>query len=150
MRVVTFNIHHGTVGAWGPVDADRLAEVCAGFDADVLALQEVEVGTFRTWGTDLLGTVARRCGTSYAVANAHAMVRARADHLLAHNVRVSLSSGRMKRFTPKRRRWGSVVGTQQNALEVFAPNGRSFALRPWSVLQPWVVRRAIYRGIRRP
>lgn len=67
MRVATFNIHHGTVGTDGPVDPGRLAEVCASFDADVLALQEVEVGTFRTWGVDLVGTVARRCGASYVV-----------------------------------------------------------------------------------
>lgn len=76
--------------------------------------------------------------------------RSRADHLLAHNVRAALSGGRMKAFQPKRLRWGSVVGTQQNALEVFAPTGQSFKLRPWSALQPWVVRRAIYRGIREP
>lgn len=67
VRVATFNIHHGTVGESGPVDADRLAEVCASFDADVLALQEVEVGTPRTRRIDLVGAVARRCGTSYVV-----------------------------------------------------------------------------------
>ena len=75
--------------------------------------------------------------------------RSRADHLLAHNVRAALSGGRMKTFKPARRRWGSVVGTQQDALEVFAPNGSSFKLRPWSKLQPLVVRLAIYKGIRR-
>lgn len=67
MRLVTFNIHHGTVGADGPVDSARLAEVCAGFDADVIALQEVEVGTPRTWGADLVGTIARRTGTESVV-----------------------------------------------------------------------------------
>ncbi|MFL6172012.1 MAG: FAD-dependent oxidoreductase [Marmoricola sp.] len=76
--------------------------------------------------------------------------RSRADHLLAHNVRASLSGGRMKAFKPARRRWGSVVGAQQDKLEVFAPNGSSFKLGPWSKLQPFVVRRAIYKGIRRP
>lgn len=75
--------------------------------------------------------------------------RSRADHLLAHNVRVALSGGRMKVFNPSRRRWGSVVGAQQDALEVFAPNGSSYRLRPWSRLQPLVVRMAIYKGIRR-
>jgi hypothetical protein len=54
----------------------------------------------------------------------------------------------MKTFKPARRRWGSVVGTQNNSLEVFAPNGSSFKLRPWSKLQPLVVRMAIYKGIR--
>lgn len=75
--------------------------------------------------------------------------RSRADHLLAHNVLAGLRGRRLKTFTPARRRWGSVVGTQANALEVFTPTGQSFRLRPWSVLQPWVVRRAIYKGIRR-
>jgi len=75
--------------------------------------------------------------------------RSRADHLLAHNIRVGLGSGTLKSFTPARRRWGSVVGTQRNALEVFAPGGQSFKLRPWSLLQPLVVQRAIYQGIRR-
>lgn len=76
--------------------------------------------------------------------------RSRADHLLAHNVLAGLRGRRLRTFTPARRRWGSVVGTQANALEVFTPTGRSFRLRPWSALQPWVVRRAIYQGIRRP
>lgn len=75
--------------------------------------------------------------------------RSRADHLLAHNIRVGLGRGKLKPFTPARRRWGSVVGAQRNALEVFAPGGQSFKLRPWSLLQPLVVRRAIYQGIRR-
>ncbi|RNL75384.1 FAD-dependent oxidoreductase [Nocardioides marmorisolisilvae] len=75
--------------------------------------------------------------------------RSRADHLLAHNVLASLNGGRLKTFKPARRRWGSVVGAQQDALEVFAPNGSSFKLRPWSKLQPLVVRMAIYKGIRR-
>jgi len=75
--------------------------------------------------------------------------RSRADHLLAHNVRAALGGGTMKTFKPARRRWGSVVGTQQNALEVFAPNGSSYKLRPWSRWQPVVVRMAIYKGIRR-
>lgn len=76
--------------------------------------------------------------------------RSRADHLLAHNIRVGLGHGKLKQFTPAPRRWGSVVGAQRNALEVFAPGGQSFKLRPWSLLQPLVVRRAIYQGIRRP
>jgi hypothetical protein len=37
-------------------------------------------------------------------------------------------------------------------VEVFAPNGRPFRIPAWSVqrvLMPWIVRRGIYRGIRR-
>lgn len=74
--------------------------------------------------------------------------RSRADGLLAHNVRAFLTARPPRAFTPARRRWGSVVGAQRNALEVFAPNGRPYRLRPWSLLQPVLVRRAIYRGIR--
>ncbi|MGN6161380.1 MAG: FAD-dependent oxidoreductase [Marmoricola sp.] len=75
--------------------------------------------------------------------------RARADGLLARNIRADLGHGRARRFTPMRRRWGSVLGTQNNRLEVFSPTGRSFVIPAWSSLQPWLVRRAIYRGIRR-
>jgi endonuclease/exonuclease/phosphatase family metal-dependent hydrolase len=42
MRIVTFNIQHGRTPA-GRVDVDLVARVCKGFDADVLALQEVDV-----------------------------------------------------------------------------------------------------------
>ncbi len=75
--------------------------------------------------------------------------RSRADHLLAHNIRAGLDGGSLKEFKPARRRWGSVVGAQRNTLEVFAPGGQSLKLPAWSVLQPVVVRRAIYQGIRR-
>lgn len=76
--------------------------------------------------------------------------RSRADHLLARNIRAGLGHGSLKAFQPARRRWGSVVGAQRNTLEVFAPGGQAFKLPAWSLLQPLVVRRAIYRGIRRP
>ena len=76
--------------------------------------------------------------------------RARADGLLARNIRADQGGGRAKRFTPLRRRWGSVVGTQNDRLEVFSPTGRAFTIPAWTLLQPWVVRRAIYKGIRRP
>lgn len=62
MRFATFNVHHGTVGKSGPVDPARLGAVCAEFDADVLALQEVDLGTIRTRGADLAAAVARSCG----------------------------------------------------------------------------------------
>lgn len=65
MRVATFNIHHGTVGASGPVDPVFLGEVCAGFDADVIALQEVDRGTFRSGRADLAAAAAESCGMSH-------------------------------------------------------------------------------------
>lgn len=74
--------------------------------------------------------------------------RGRADGLLARNIRAGLDGGALRPFTPQRRRWGSLVGPQDNALEVFTPGGHAFTLPAWSRLQPLVVRRAIYRGIR--
>jgi hypothetical protein len=74
--------------------------------------------------------------------------RGRADRLLANNVRAGWDGGALRSFRPARRRWGSVVGVQGNTLEVFTASGRSFRLAAWSALQPLVVGRAIYRGIR--
>lgn len=65
VRVVTFNIHHGTVGRRGPVDAARLGEVCASFDADIIALQEVDQGTFRAKRQDLAAIAAETCGMAH-------------------------------------------------------------------------------------
>jgi endonuclease/exonuclease/phosphatase family metal-dependent hydrolase len=65
VRVATFNIHHGTVGSSGPVDVERLAQVCAEFDADVIGLQEVDLLTERTGRKDLPGDVARALGMAH-------------------------------------------------------------------------------------
>lgn len=59
---MTFNIHHGTVGRDGPVDPTLLGDVCADFGADILTLQEVDQGTFRSGGVDLTAAVARATG----------------------------------------------------------------------------------------
>ncbi|MFB7719120.1 FAD-dependent oxidoreductase [Nocardia sp. NPDC056100] len=74
--------------------------------------------------------------------------RSRADSLLAHNIRADLTGGEAKPFIPARRRWGSVVGTQRNTLEIFTPTGRALPIPAWSRLQPFIVRRGIYGGIR--
>lgn len=74
--------------------------------------------------------------------------RGRADGLLAHNVLAGLSGRKLKRFTAAPHRWGSVVGTQRNSLEIFTPTGRTFRIPSWSRWQPLLVRRAIYKGIR--
>ncbi|WP_028643148.1 NAD(P)/FAD-dependent oxidoreductase [Nocardioides sp. URHA0020] len=79
--------------------------------------------------------------------------RNRADRLLAANIRASLSGRPLKEFKAPRGRWGSVLGVQSNGLEVFATNGKPFRFPAWSidsVLQPWIVRRGIYGGVRRP
>ncbi len=66
VRAVTFNIHHGTVGRKGPVDAARLGAVCAAFEADVLMLEEVDVATLRSRGVDLAQAVADATGMAHA------------------------------------------------------------------------------------
>ena len=79
--------------------------------------------------------------------------RNRADKLLAKNIRAHLAGKPLGEFKAPRGRWGSVLGVQANGLEVFAPNGKAFRFPAWSietVLQPWIVRRGIYGGVRRP
>lgn len=77
--------------------------------------------------------------------------RNRADRLLAANIRAHLAGGPLRSYRPPRSRWGSVVGPQADGLQVFAPSGRPFRFPAWSVarvLQPWIVRRGIYGGVR--
>ncbi|MED5816385.1 FAD-dependent oxidoreductase [Mycolicibacterium sp. 050232] len=77
--------------------------------------------------------------------------RNRADGLLARNMAAYFTGGRMRSYRPPASRWGSVLGVQPDGLEVFAPNGFAFRFPSWSierVLQPWIVRRGIYRGVR--
>jgi endonuclease/exonuclease/phosphatase family metal-dependent hydrolase len=59
--LVTFNTQHGRRPD-GVVDTALLAETCASFAADVLALQEVDVGTRRSGGLDQSQVVADACG----------------------------------------------------------------------------------------
>lgn len=79
--------------------------------------------------------------------------RTRADGMLAHNIRAGLRGGNLKSFVPGQRRWGSVVGVQPNGLEVFAASGQGFRFPRWTIntiLQPLIVRRGIYKGVRGP
>jgi NADH dehydrogenase FAD-containing subunit len=81
-----------------------------------------------------------------------ASARARADSLLAHNIRATLADRPLKKYRAPRRRWGSIVGIQADGLEVFAPNGTAYRFPAWSidrVLMPWIVRRGIYKGVRK-
>ena len=78
--------------------------------------------------------------------------RNRADAVLAHNVRAEPAGRPLRSYKPPRRRWGSVIGIQSDGVEVFAPNGRPYRVPAWPVervLMPWIVRRGIYRGVRR-
>jgi NADH dehydrogenase FAD-containing subunit len=80
-----------------------------------------------------------------------ASARNRADKLLVRNVLADFAGKPLRTYQPPKRRWGSVLGVQPDGLEVFAPNGRAFRFPAWSidrVLQPWIVRRGIYRGVR--
>lgn len=80
-----------------------------------------------------------------------ASARNRADRLVAHNVRAAASGQPMRTYRPAAHRWGSVLGAQPDGLEVFAPSGHAFRFPAWSIehiLQPWIVNRGIYRGVR--
>jgi NADH dehydrogenase FAD-containing subunit len=77
--------------------------------------------------------------------------RNRADKLLAHNILAHFAGRPLRAYRPPTQRWGSVLGAQPDGLEVFTPTGQAFRFPAWSidrVLQPWIVRRGIYRGIR--
>ena len=62
MRVATWNIQHGRRWDTGVPDAAALAAAAAALDVDVLALQEVDRGTSRVGGVDLLAAVAEATG----------------------------------------------------------------------------------------
>src|SRR5690242_5898910 len=70
LRVVTFNIRHGA-----PKDSyrglpDELVAACVSLDADVLALQEVDVGVPRSGRANLAKVAADACGMAYYFAKA--------------------------------------------------------------------------------
>ena len=62
MRVATFNILHGRTPADGVVDLDRLSAAVQRIDADVLALQEVDLDQPRSGGADLTAVAAEAMG----------------------------------------------------------------------------------------
>jgi endonuclease/exonuclease/phosphatase family metal-dependent hydrolase len=70
LRVATFNIRHAA-----PKDSyrglpDKLAQSCAELDADILALQEVDVGVPRSQRANLAEVAAQACGMAYYFAKA--------------------------------------------------------------------------------
>lgn len=65
MRIATFNIEHGRGADGGPPDLDELIETCIGFDADVLALQEVDRNAARSSSVDQAKEIAQAMGASY-------------------------------------------------------------------------------------
>ena len=61
VRVLTYNIHHGE-GRDGELDLPRLGRVITSVQPDLVALQEVDVGTSRVGGVDQLAELARLTG----------------------------------------------------------------------------------------
>ena len=77
--------------------------------------------------------------------------RNRADKLLARNMRACSTGRPLRGYRPPRRRWGSVLGVQPDGSVFSPPAARSASRRgPSTRPGPWLVRRGIYRGIRRP
>lgn len=78
--------------------------------------------------------------------------RNQGDRLVAHNVRAGFDGRPLRTYRGPRQRWGSVLGAQPDGLRVFAPNGRAFRFPAWTVdrvLQPLIVKRGLYGGVRR-
>lgn len=72
IRAVSFNILHGQRGdRSGVVDVDLLGLSAAGLQADLLALQEVDVGVPRSGGADQARAVAEATGMSVTFGKAH-------------------------------------------------------------------------------
>lgn len=72
--------------------------------------------------------------------------------VLAGNVVAHLEGRPLREISLPGRRWGSVLGPQRTGLEVFDKGGRAFRIpRPVvdRALQPLVVKRGIYGGVRR-
>jgi endonuclease/exonuclease/phosphatase family metal-dependent hydrolase len=70
LRIATFNIRHGAPATSYHGLPDKLAQACLGLDADVLGLQEVDVGVPRSQYADLAKVVADACGMAYYFAKA--------------------------------------------------------------------------------
>ncbi len=71
--------------------------------------------------------------------------------LVARNILAQMKSRKLRRYRPPSARWGSVLGPQPDGLEVFTPWGQAVRFPAWMVdrvLQRFVVRRQLYRGVR--
>jgi endonuclease/exonuclease/phosphatase family metal-dependent hydrolase len=58
---MTYNVHR-CVGTDGKLSPQRIAEVIAACEPDIVALQEIDVGRVRTGGIDQAGAIARELG----------------------------------------------------------------------------------------
>jgi endonuclease/exonuclease/phosphatase family metal-dependent hydrolase len=70
VRIATFNIRHGAPKESYRGLPEQLAESCAALAADILALQEVDVGVPRSQHADLARVVADACEMAYCFAKA--------------------------------------------------------------------------------
>lgn len=61
LRILTYNIHHGE-GTDQKIDLERIARIIRETQADLVALQEVDVKTQRTHGVDQAGELGRLTG----------------------------------------------------------------------------------------
>ena len=114
MRIVSFNIHHGTVGRNGPVDPEQLGEVCASFEADVICLQEVDQGTIRVKGRDLAAVAAEAAGMAHVFGTSQRLLGGRYGNAVL--VRGTLGQSELTRLpkVPRHRVWQE----QRTLLEV--------------------------------
>src|SRR5689334_895724 len=62
-RILTYNVHR-CLGSDGKLSPERVAEVIAQSEADIVALQELDVGRARTGGVDQAGKIAEALGMS--------------------------------------------------------------------------------------
>jgi endonuclease/exonuclease/phosphatase family metal-dependent hydrolase len=69
LRILTYNIHHGE-GMDKEFDYQRLAKVIRDLAPDLVALQEVDVGTERTAGVDQVALLGKLCRMHYAFGQA--------------------------------------------------------------------------------
>jgi endonuclease/exonuclease/phosphatase family metal-dependent hydrolase len=105
VRFVSFNIHHGTVGRRGPVDPEQLGSVCAGFDADVLCLQEVDQGTVRVRGVDLAARVADACAMEHTFGTSQRLLGGRYGNAVLVRGEIRSSSVTRLPKVPRHRFW---------------------------------------------
>ena len=57
----------------------------------------------------------------------------------------------MKTFKAPINRWGSIMGLQEEGLQVFQHDGKSYRMPKWMMeylIQPLFVYRSMYRGLR--
>lgn len=74
--------------------------------------------------------------------------------IVAKNVDLYLKgkSRKLKSFSAPKYRWGSILGIQPEGMRVYAQNGSDFLVRKWlleKVLQPFVVQKVLFRGVRK-